>query len=94
MKPVFMCDYCNFIGIEKAVKEHEPKCIKNYTRRSCYTCEHADSIYFLNTVKCKLGKEIPDGKIYEFCPSHKRRAEEKDNDISNILVDLFGGALK
>ena len=37
MKPVFKCDYCQFMGTEEEVSEHEPKCFDNYDRRSCYT---------------------------------------------------------
>lgn len=88
MKQAFICDYCNFIGTEKAVKEHEPKCMENYTRRSCYTCKHADAAWFLNIARCKLGKEIPHGKIYEFCPSYERKIEDND---SNLCTGLFGG---
>lgn len=91
MKPVFKCDYCDFMGTEKAVKEHEPKCTENYTRRSCLTCKHAEQIWLLaNKVTCKLGKEVPNGKMYEFCPSYEKRATDKD-DLGNIFSGLFGG---
>lgn len=75
MKPVFKCDYCKFMGTEEEVKEHEPKCINNYDRKSCYTCVHKmmkskDKQW---CYECKLGKEITVGTIYEFCPQYERR---------------------
>lgn len=75
MKPVFKCDYCKFMGTEEEVKEHEPICTDNYDRKSCYTCVHKkletrDKQWFY---KCKLGKEILEGKIFEYCPQYERR---------------------
>ncbi len=65
------------MGTEEEVKEHEPKCIDNYDRRSCYTCMHKqlkpkDKQW---CYECKLGKEITVGTIYEFCPQYERRKE-------------------
>lgn len=88
MKPVFKCDYCKFMGTEEEVKEHEPKRMDNYDRKSCCTCVHKklrpkDGQY---QYECKDGKEIPEGKIFEFCPQYKRK--ERPNDL---LDGLFGG---
>lgn len=87
MQPVFKCDYCKFIGTEEEVREHEPQCIDNYDRRNCYTCVHKRTkpkdgkwVY-----ECEADYEIPEGKIFEFCPKYER----KENN--NILTDLFGG---
>ena len=32
MKPVFKCEYCNFIGTEEEVIKHEDDCSSNYNR--------------------------------------------------------------
>ena len=88
MKPVFRCDYCDFIGTEKDVKEHEPKCTENYTRRSCLTCKHK-SYKGLNFT-CVCGMEIPDGKMREFCPKYERK-EKADNGSFNDLVEMMFG---
>ena len=90
MKPVFKCDYCSKMGTEEEIREHEPKCTDNYDRKSCYTCTHkklepGDEQWFY---KCKLGKEILEGKIFEFCPQYERK--EKPETITNLFGDLFG----
>lgn len=88
MKPVFKCDYCNFMGTKEEVERHEPTCTDNYDRQSCYTCEHR--IYkTMNQIECKCGKEIPEGKIMEFCPDYIHR--ERVNTFSDILSGIFGG---
>lgn len=91
MKPVFMCDYCDFMGTEEEVKEHEPKCYKNYDRKSCYTCIH-QKLNGLKGYKCDCGKEIPEGHIYEFCDTYEKvirlNAESK---LTDIFGGLFGG---
>lgn len=86
MKPVFKCDYCSKMGAEEEIKEHEPICTDNYDRKSCHTCKHkkidrvvdkdVDDIINGKAVmvyKCRLGKEIPEGKIFEFCPSYEKK---------------------
>lgn len=87
MKPVFKCDYCSKMGTEEEIKEHELKCTDNYDRRSCYTCVHKktkidDSQWYY---ECEAGKEVPKGKIFEFCPSYERKKK------SNMFDGLFGG---
>ena len=88
MKPVFKCDFCDFIGVEKEVKEHEPKCTENYTRRSCYTCKHRGYTYLDFT--CACGREIPDGKIYEFCPKYERE-ENPGDPLDDFMSLMLGG---
>lgn len=90
MKPVFKCDYCSKMGTEEEIREHEPKCLDNYDRRSCYTCAHKrtkikdDKCLF----ECAADCEIPEGKFFEFCPSYERK--EKSETIENLFGDLFG----
>ena len=88
MKPVFKCEYCDYIGIEKDVKEHEPKCTENYTRRSCYTCKHRG--YTSLSFTCACGREIPEGKIYEFCPKYERETNPSD-PLDDFMSLMLGG---
>lgn len=75
MKPVFKCDYCSTMGTEEEIKEHEPVCSSNHDRKSCHTCVHKKlgskdgQLYY----ECKINKEIPQGKIIEFCDSYERK---------------------
>ena len=88
MKPVFKCEYCDYMDTEEKVKEHELTCVNNYDRKSCFTCVHK-GFKSLKQYKCALGKEIPEGKIFEFCPQYERKAEPET--IDNLFSDLFGG---
>lgn len=38
--------------------------------------------------KCKAGQEIPEGKIFEFCPQYERK--EKLETVGNLFGNLFG----
>ena len=93
MKPVFKCDYCNFMGTEEAVAAHEPKCHENYDMKSCYTCIHRDGIKRIDdewAYKCKAERDIPANSIYQFCPKYERK--EKTTLLDNIFTNgLFGG---
>ena len=95
MKAVFKCDYCDFMGIEEEVKQHESECYSNYTLRSCTTCAHKKNSYTTNSVlglcyKCNCGIEIPEGKMMVSCKSYER----KENDVLDSLFGgLFGGYL-
>jgi hypothetical protein len=89
MKQVFKCDYCNFIGDEEQVKTHEPVCMDNYDRKSCYTCTNRN-LKSLTQFGCDCGKEIPEGHIFEFCDKYEQK-EKRDYYLSNIFGDLFGG---
>lgn len=96
MKPVFKCDYCSKMGTEEEIREHEPKCIENYDRKSCYTCVHR-KISCIHNIKennktfvyeCKADKEIPKGNIIEFCSQYERK--EMPNDLVGLFGNLFG----
>lgn len=89
MKPVFKCDYCNFMGTQEEVEKHEPTCIDNYDKKSCYTCEHRE-FKNLKQFGCAYGKEIPEGKIFEFCSKYEYK-EKKNYDLSDIFSGFFGG---
>lgn len=92
MKPVFKCDYCNFMGTEEEVKEHEPICMNNYDRRSCYTCQHKGKLSLVNNlVKYECNKEIdiPEGNIFEFCSSYERH--EGKSPLYDAMKGFFSG---
>lgn len=89
MKPVFKCDYCIFMGTEEEVREHEPKCSDNYDRRSCLTCKHK-KFKTIKQYECALDKEIPEGKIFEFCGGYERK-EKSGDAYSDIFANFFGG---
>ena len=97
MKQVFKCDYCSKMGTEEEIKEHEPKCLDNYDRKSCYTCVHKNINCNHNikedkaiwVYKCELGKEIPEGMVYEFCDTYERKANPYN--LGDLFGDLFGG---
>lgn len=92
MKPVYKCEYCNFIGIEKEVLEHQLTCIKNYDKKSCMTCKHKGfkSMY---QYKCACGKEIPAGQIYENCGQYSRE-EDCGPTLNDAVHGVFGGVFK
>lgn len=89
MKPVFKCDYCNFMDTEDKVKEHELACIENYDRKSCWTCRHRGN-KSLKQFSCACGQEIPENKIFEFCPQYERK-EKAEYPLVNVFGGLFGG---
>lgn len=89
MKQVFKCDYCNFMGTQEEVEKHESTCFDNYDRKSCYTCEYR-TFKNLKQFGCTCGKEIPEGKLIEFCPEYKRK-EKSDNPFGDIIGGIFGG---
>ena len=70
MKPLYRCEYCDVTGTEEEIREHEEKCIKNYKKKSCFTCKHC-ATDGVQSVKCKLGIEIEEDKYYENCPKHE-----------------------
>lgn len=90
MKPVFRCDYCSKLGTEEEIKEHEPICIENYDRKSCYTCVHKN--LKMEDGKwcyiCKAGMDVPVGKLIEFCPSYER-LQRLTNNFADLFGDLF-----
>lgn len=96
MKPVYKCDYCDYMNTEDKVKEHEINCTENYDRKSCYTCVYKKTIVNKDRTSnesiwlysCKAGKEIPEGKLYEFCPQYERK-EKSDNPMADLFGDFF-----
>lgn len=75
MKAVFRCDYCSEMGAEEEIQKHEPECLRNYDRKSCYTCEHASSKWKdgMYSYECSAGVEVKPGCRVEFCDSYKQK---------------------
>ena len=92
MKPVFKCDYCSFMGTEQEVKEHEVKCVDNYTRRSCHTCKHKQMKSMMQYA-CAKGMDILESQLSEFCSKYER-GEKSDNTWNDLIDAMFGGARK
>ena len=88
MKQLFRCEYCDKIGTAEEIAEHEKTCTWNYTKKSCFTCKHAEIC--LMSVKCKAGKELPKDKYIEYCDIYEW--DEKDRAAGNKLAStIFGG---
>ena len=95
MKQIFKCEYCNFMGIEEVVKEHEKICSYNGVHKDCESCKYA-SLDFSSIVKntvsfvCKKGKTIPEGKKLLNCDLHETRdSTYSDYGIKNNSFSLF-----
>ena len=87
MKPVFKCDYCKFMGTKEEVEKHEPECIDNYDKRSCLTCKYR-KCNNATSYECTNGKEIPEGKIFQFCESYERKEK---TEFNKFFDNVFGG---
>ena len=89
MKQLFRCDYCNEIGTEEEIREHEESCLWNYTKKSCYTCKHAErsGINFL----CKGGEDLELGRYMQGCASWEYNGQNhaKKNPFGNFLGGPF-----
>jgi hypothetical protein len=89
MKPIFRCEYCDKLGTEEEITKHEAECIYNHTKKSCFTCKHAENkiIKFV----CKLGKDIPEGKLFEYCPEYEWDEKEFAIRTASPFSNIFGG---
>ena len=89
MKQIFRCEYCDKMGIEKDILEHEQTCSFNHTIRSCSTCKHAENK--IKKFDCKAGKEIPEGQKFINCDKYEW--DEIDHTHLNPIAfnNLFGG---
>ena len=91
MKPVFKCDYFEFVGTEDEVRAHEAQCFENYNKKSCFTCKHKTHKDLFN-FNCEVGKEIPKGKYFEQCSQYERKDEpDWSGKMNDIFRSMFGG---
>ena len=63
MKPVYKCDFCNYMGIAEDVEAHEKVCKYNPAIKHCYTCVHCTIRpgCFAEIAKCDLDGVTFDG---------------------------------
>ena len=94
MKPVFRCEYCNFMGIEEVVKEHEKTCSYNASQRDCESCKHANLFKHINfnnpsknKIECEKGKDVPIGQKFINCDLHEKRDPKYSS--SGIVTNPF-----
>lgn len=87
MKLLYRCEYCNEMGTEEEIREHEESCLWNYTKKSCYTCKHASRK--LMTITCDAGVELESGKYMEGC--RKWEHDEQNHARKNPFGNIFGG---
>lgn len=87
MKALYKCDFCDKIGTEEEIYEHEIYCENNPKRMSCRYCTNKKT-KFVNgsgiTYLCDA-KEIPEGCEYINCDKFTLI---KMNDFS--VNDIFG----
>jgi hypothetical protein len=89
MKQLFRCEYCTEVGTEEEILKHEETCIWNYTKRTCYTCRHANRNIMKFT--CCAGRDLEEGKYMEGCSSWDR--DDRDHTIKNPFGSIFGSGL-
>lgn len=87
MKPIFKCDYCNFLGTEEEVREHEKTCErgKNIKNKNCLGCKNRE-IKNIRQIICKAGNDIPENQIYTNC-----NLFEEDILPCKLQQNIFGG---
>lgn len=86
MKQLFRCEYCTEVGTEEEIRAHEEGCLWNYTKKSCWTCKHAEKV--LSKIRCTADKEISDGTYIEQCSSY----EYDGKDHARSLKSPFGSS--
>ena len=89
MKPVYRCDYCNHMGTEDEVREHEIKCDHNFNNRGCMTCKHCKTDG-IKQLKCDFGVEVPEGQQILYCGKHEQGTPEIIG-IMSTFMNMFGG---
>ena len=88
MKQLFRCEYCDEIGTEDEILEHEKTCLWNYDKKSCWTCRYLENLF--TKVRCKLDEtKIPEGKYIEQCACYARDDKGHTKKTPNIFGRLF-----
>lgn len=52
MKPVYMCEYCDKMGDQITIEEHEQECIHNPANKTCCSCKHAKVYKYWDNCTC------------------------------------------
>lgn len=89
MKLVYRCEYCDHMGTEDEVREHEANCYKNFNNKGCVTCKHCKTDG-LRSMECEYGVEIPEGQQFLHCAKHEIGKPEVVGFMGTIM-DMFGG---
>ena len=89
MKPLFRCEYCDKIGTEEDILEHEQICLFNHIIKSCSTCKHAENKII--KFNCKAGKEIPEGQKFVNCDKYEWDEVDHTHANPTAFNNLFGG---
>lgn len=89
MKPIYRCEYCDHMGTEDEVREHEKECLKNFNNKGCLTCKHCKTDG-LKHMECFYGEEIPEGKQFLHCDKHENGKPEIVG-FMGAFMNVFGG---
>ena len=89
MKLVYRCEYCDHMGTEDEVREHEIKCIKNFNNKNCMTCKHCKTDG-IKSLECNFGVSIPEGQQFLHCERHETGKPEVVG-FMNVFSNIFGG---
>ena len=87
MKPIYRCEYCDHMGTEDEVQEHEKECLKNFNNKGCLTCKHCKTDG-IKKMECFYGKEIPEGNQFIHCDKHENGRPEVVG-FMGILLNAF-----
>lgn len=89
MKQIYRCEYCDKMGTEEEIINHEDTCIYNYTLRSCSTCKNAENK--ITKFNCKVGIDIPEGQQFINCEKYEWNGIDHTHSNPVAFNNLFGG---
>jgi hypothetical protein len=87
MKQLFRCEYCDETGVEEEILEHEKTCLWNHTKRSCWTCKHAEKLAM--NITCNGGVDLEKGKYMEGCSKYEWDERDHTKKVPNIFGSIF-----
>lgn len=89
MKALYQCDFCGKQDVEDVIREHEKECVKDKSKRNCYTCGNKKGLC-LTKFECQL-KDIPEGKYISNCPDWKDDGIDDSKPYDTFFKSMFGG---
>lgn len=90
MKPLYKCDWCDHIGTELEMRDHEATCVYNKNLRHCFTCGLNSGAF--GVVKCDKGVELPKGQYMRYCSLWEEKEQDPNSsETDNILKMFFRG---
>ncbi len=84
MKPIYRCDYCDYMGTENEVMAHEKTCVKNFNNKGCLTCVFCKTDG-MHGCECSKGQSIPEGKQLLYCDAYENGEPEVVGFLGMIL---------